>query len=565
MSAQPNTPYGVRTLDELVQFTYGRTPEDFIKAGGGIGTDTTGVYNPIYGAMIWANFNLEANLFGCLSKYIWDYSGWRIFTEKADNMYAGLTTGLSAAIMNNTALGGTLEGGQIAQPLRPIVKEISVRPKTIQYGFEASEVQEHLTNNSRDDLWGSLAHQKVYGVNQMKENLNKQLFFNIRGKVRIGAGDTDADFAENNNTRDLLERRNIESIDRIVSSSGEAAQYGKSGDSRDKLYNPWINVDRDGAQIVSKPVSGDGLGRTGATHNAYDTTVISPGSSISDPDNLTPATMRSFLADVRPKGGKDPTLFLGGHDTYNELQGIYEPALRIMNPSDLKTAVSVGVNGINTFQGTGIGLHISTIYDIPIIPSKDTPSNSPSANDAHVGNLYAIDASDPEGSGKPRIGISVLKPLVYYEASHRTQTYPFINSAFVDKGVFECIMEFTCQQFQTQGKIINIRKSASLIMVLYQNKTVSKTQVVRPKYGVIRSVYVSGASNKEFCLYSAKTVEDCVDPTDDVKGNRILKISYPNSASSRPDLHIAFSALTVKVNTEDGNTDDGSEMQIIID
>ena len=38
------------------------------KAAGGISSSTPGVYNPIYGAILWANFNLEANIFGCLPK-----------------------------------------------------------------------------------------------------------------------------------------------------------------------------------------------------------------------------------------------------------------------------------------------------------------------------------------------------------------------------------------------------------------------------------------------------------------------------------------------------------------
>ena len=463
-SVQPNTPHGFRTLDELEHYTYGRTPEQFIKASGGIGTDTTGVYNPIYGAMIWANFNLEANVFGLMSKYIWDYSGWRIFDEKADSLHEGLSphatandsgtvdnpaegSPLALAQANNTDLGGTLEGGKIAQPIRPEVKEISVRPKIVQYAFESSEVQEHLTNNSRDDLWGSLAHQKVYSVNQMKENLNKMLLYNTR---QIGT-----------NTVDDASRKNIETLDRIVSSKEEQGEYGTTATRK---YNPWINLNRSGERITT--TGQDGLTRSSSdsTKDAYDTIVTSPGATLDESDIVTSATIRDFLSDIRPAGGKDPTLFIGGHKLYNELQGTVDPAIRFMNPSDMMTSVQISVNGIKTFKGTGTGLHIRSFYDIPFIPTKDAPIGASSGTEISqtdlVSNLYAFDASDPEGSGKPRIGIQVLKPIVYYEASHRIPPFPFTNGAFVDKGIFQTIMEATCQMFRTQGKIINIRRSA---------------------------------------------------------------------------------------------------------
>ena len=70
---------GFQTIDELLQHTYGRTPGDIRKAAGGLSSGTSGIYNPVYGGQIWANFNLEANIFSALPKYIWNRSGWRIF------------------------------------------------------------------------------------------------------------------------------------------------------------------------------------------------------------------------------------------------------------------------------------------------------------------------------------------------------------------------------------------------------------------------------------------------------------------------------------------------------
>ena len=133
-----STYLGLRSIDELVNYTYNRTPDEILKAGFST-TDpgTGGNYNPLFGAMAWANFNMEANIFAALPKYVWDFSGWRIFDTKAPT----LTTVAGA----RAALGGTIEGGAIAPAVKPGVQEITVKPKTLQYVFEASELLEQLS------------------------------------------------------------------------------------------------------------------------------------------------------------------------------------------------------------------------------------------------------------------------------------------------------------------------------------------------------------------------------------------------------------------------------------
>ena len=71
-----STYLGLRSIDELVNYTYNRTPDEILKAGFST-TDpgTGGNYNPLFGAMAWANFNMEANIFAALPKYVWDFSG----------------------------------------------------------------------------------------------------------------------------------------------------------------------------------------------------------------------------------------------------------------------------------------------------------------------------------------------------------------------------------------------------------------------------------------------------------------------------------------------------------
>lgn len=426
MSLSSNNFMGFQTMDEMVNWTYDRTPEEIRKAG--YSTSSPGIYNPLYGAMVWANFNLEANIFSALPKFIWDFSGWRIYSTKAPKFGDEGNSSYALANINNSPLGGTKEGGLIAEAVVPTVKEISVKPKTLQYDLEASEVLEQLVDHSRDDNFGSLAQQRVYGSEQFKENVNLMLGTRVDSLDVVSASDGAYEYS-------LL---NIETLDRIVSSNAEFTANTPTNQTNN--YNPWDYV---ADNQIDRNVD-----------TTYDSVVVAPGGNLTygQTDVLTDAVLRSTMADVRISGGKEGSLFLGGQDTYNEIQSIYMAAYRIQNTADLRTEFSVGVNGVDTFTGTGAGLHISTVYGVPFIPSKDSPANS-----GDVGDLFLLNtASDKMAPGKPQLGIQTLKPFVYYEASKRQQAWPYTTGGFNDKAMYQGLMETTCRNFKVQGKIINI-------------------------------------------------------------------------------------------------------------
>lgn len=409
-----STYLGLRSIDELVNYTYNRTPDEIMKAGFST-TDpgTGGNYNPLFGAMAWANFNMEANIFAALPKYVWDFSGWRIFKSKAPEL-----TAVAGAIDGK---GGTIEGGAIAAAVKPAVQEITVKPKTLQYVFEASELLEQLVDNSRDDNYGSLAQQRVYASDQFKERVNLMLAAKPTDVVATHA----------------LEELNLESLDVIVSASAEQAHEAHANVT--SLYTPWFAA------------NGAGVQRNGAT--VHDSTVKSPSGTLGTTDVLTDAVLRETLAEIRIAAGKEPTVMIGGQDTYSEVQSIYMNAYRIQNTADLRTEFSVGVNGVDTFTGTGAGLHISTIYGLPFIPSKDIGGSGT----GKVDNLYILNTSaDKNAPNKPLLGMQILKPIVYYEAGKRQQGYPFINEAFTDRALYNMLGETTCRNFKAQAKIRDI-------------------------------------------------------------------------------------------------------------
>ena len=164
----------IKTIDELEALYYGYNRNLLRKADAPATTSTAGVFNAIFGAYAWAQLNLEANAFGILPKYPWDKSGWRVITAKPT-----LATTAQGTANNNTALGGTGEGGLIADTVKPTLQEIDVRPKTAQLPFSASEVMEWLATHSKDDIWGGLGSLRLYMAVQHKEFLNRMVHADV--------------------------------------------------------------------------------------------------------------------------------------------------------------------------------------------------------------------------------------------------------------------------------------------------------------------------------------------------------------------------------------------------
>jgi len=402
----------VKTIDELEALYYGHNRNLLRKADAPVTTSTAGTFNAVFGAYAWAQLNLEANAFGILPKYPWDKSGWRVITAKPVlNTNSG-----------NTALGGTSEGGTIAETIKPTLQEIDVRPKTAQLPFSASEVMEWLATHSKDDIWGGLGSLRLFMAVQHKEFLNRMLLADVEAEAAGASG-------ANTGTKDF------ETLDRIISSDAEEDAVGGS---QNGYYDCWAanaTIDRDSG-------------------TEFDSTVESASGTIGTNGVLTDDTLRTFLRKIRIAAGKDPNVFLGSHEVYSEIQGLYMPSVRIPNPYG-EALVQVDVNGIQTFKGTGVGIHVDSIYGIPFIPSKDAPSNA--SDSAEIGRLFALDTSDAEGYGYPRIGIQIAIPTEYYEATRRTPAYPFVNNAFVEKGVFRTMGETVCRHFKSQGKIRDIK------------------------------------------------------------------------------------------------------------
>lgn len=404
---------GIRTMDELESLYYGGFSRSLIaKMNNPMLTATGGVFNAVFGAYAWAQLNLEANAFGILPKYPWDKSGWRAITARP----------VVDTAQGNTSRGGVAEGGVIPDTIKPAIDELEVRPKTMALTFSTSEVMEWLSNHSKDDIWGGLGSLRLYMAVQHKELINQALLNDVQTDAAAAGANYDG-------TDDF------ESLDRIVSNDAEEDVLGGSFTD---WYDPWKGT--------TSKVDRDTVGNYGATVDTAGTLGTTDGV-------LTDDIIRTHLRKIRIAAGKDPNVFLGSHEVYSEIQGLYLPQVRVANPYGEKI-VQVDVNGIKTFDGTGVGIHVNSLYGVPFIPTKDAPQNG----STEVGRLFALDLSDAEGFGYPRLGIQIAIPTEYYEATRRTPGYPFINSnTLVEKALFRTMGELVCRHFKSQGKIRDIK------------------------------------------------------------------------------------------------------------
>ena len=442
------SPVGFSSIEEQMNYFYNRTPDQIQK--GDINTNTLGVYNPLYGGALEYNFNLEANLWSAIPKVPWDRAGFRIIRSKAPGF----------GIQNNalTTLGGTSESGPIGTGRVPEYQEISVKPKLLQYQIEVSDIMAKLVENSRDDNYGSLAQQVIYAGAQFRENLN--LMLNMSSEDIVGSAATSFTDNNANNMADveasevqtvaqaeITSRLNLESINRIISSKAES----------DYIIENTKGIDNTDASKLSSPSNPWAYGSSTAVDRTldttYDSTVVSPGGAIGASDILTDSLIKRTMADLRVAGGQETSLFYGGQDTYNEMQTIWTPQVRINNTSDSRSEYTMGVNGVKTFTGIGVGLHISSMYGVPFIPSKDATNASPGEN---VGDLFLLNTEPSAIQNKPLLGISTLWPIVYYEAGPGQPGYPFVVGKFAGKGAFVARGETISTNFKKQGKIRDI-------------------------------------------------------------------------------------------------------------
>lgn len=285
--------------------------------------------------------------------------------------------------------GGIAEGGARPDTIKPTFALVEPSQKEVTHPFEISFKQDAISA-SQDDALGfdELLSQMA---THHAEMLNVMLW-------------TD---------NDTLAGNNLESIDRIVGSFSEIDGVGQTAGDLD-VYG----LDRD----------------AGATW----TDAFVDHNSGTDRD-LTDAIIRGLIEQTVENGANaQGQMWVTGTDTWSRITGLYQSQVRY-NPLGEAT-LQPSVNGIQTAEGVNFGVQLATLYYRPVVIDKDVPKDT-------ISRLYLLDVSDPTGSGRPRLGIQVLTPTMYFES--RT---PFEVGKFTRMGAYYTAAELVCTFFKAQGK-----------------------------------------------------------------------------------------------------------------
>jgi hypothetical protein len=164
---------------------------------------TSGVYNPIYGAKTWTQFNEEVNAWSILPKEAWTRSGWRVVTARGDT----------------PPVGGVAENAALPETGKPDFAVVTTKPAQVVHTFDTSMVQQFL-GKIDDSLGDTMAWLRDYYAKEHISHINKMLL-------------TD---------NDTLAGDNIESIDRVVGSYAEVTACAPAAGDLD-IYG----LDRDAA------------------------------------------------------------------------------------------------------------------------------------------------------------------------------------------------------------------------------------------------------------------------------------------------------------------------------
>ena len=181
----------INTIQELEKLYYGTEGDYITKADDPVTSSTSGVFNAVFGKLIWSQLNQEANAFGLLPKVVWKNSGWRLMTAKA----------------GSDADGGVSEGGAIPDSIKPTFVEVTNTLKTVAHSFEVTEKQQYLAKID-DDATSDLEVMRGLMGTKHKEALNQQLLADVEAQASGGS----ADYSGTNNFETLDRLGNVGSV-----------------------------------------------------------------------------------------------------------------------------------------------------------------------------------------------------------------------------------------------------------------------------------------------------------------------------------------------------------------
>jgi hypothetical protein len=402
-----------KTIQDLERATYGAFGGDrLLKATGattGIegahfdtGTSqTTALYNIVYGQKVWSMINREINALSMLPKKPWKSSGWRILKSRA--IGGGLDTFDATADGGDAdQLGGVAENVALSSitNVRPEYDILELTPKTVAHTFEVSEIAQLM--GGLDDGIGDLMqnYREEVGITHA-EVMNSMVLQDLTTTAGVG-----------------LDHSGLTTPDQMLTS----------------LYKIVANFAETNA-MSNYANKNELFGQT--RHGSNTPFLESFVDSNSGTDRaLTVNILNTTLRQLMSRGG-DPKVILTGYDTIQTLGELLQAQERFMGRSEIVPTHS-GIKGVS---GREVGFRVATYHDIPIIPVKDMPNGG-----AGLSDILILDTD--------HLFLCTLKPTEYFEGGINADV--FGHGKLGHRGLYRTVAETMCTYFRGQGKILDL-------------------------------------------------------------------------------------------------------------
>lgn len=396
--------FELKTVEDMERFYYGLGVGDIMKADAPVISTTSGIYNPIYGAKVWSQLNLEANTFAFLPKAVWAHSGFRVLTSRAP------TSGSFSV-----SPGGLQENSGLPDTTKPGWMQVYSKPKIIGHTFNVSEMMQFL--GTVDDSLGDIMKQmREYMGLHHAEHIN--IMLNAEGVANAAT----------------QEGYDAQSLDRIVSAKIES-------DGTCYMADGSTGVNASSNDVY---VNGSTIDRSDDTNYSWADSIVSY--------HTTKGSLRSLTLDIIDdvfrqvwKAGGTPKVIQTGYDTLKATQRLLQAQQRFV---EYKTVVPT-YGGVKGVEGVSAGFIVATYNGVPILPTKNALQDQPLSTPAGLSRMYFLDTD--------YLFMKIAKPTQYFEAGISSGN-PFAVNAIGDKGLYRTMADVICNRFNVQAKARDLKE-----------------------------------------------------------------------------------------------------------
>ena len=289
-----------------------------------------------------------------------------------------------------TLHGGVAENATLPETVKPVFQHIAAKPKTIAHTFDMSEVAVFLSD--KDDGLGDIRA-------VLKEEMGKH-HAEMCAQMLL----TDVTTVAGNN---------FESLDRITTGDSSAMTSGTHyAAGEDDIYS----IDRD---VETAWAHAECNADTGGTNR-----------------NMGLDQLDDLFQKVWVRGG-NPKVILTGYDTLMRLQQLLQSQQRFME----EKRVTPTYNGVKGVPGMEAGFIVATYNGVPIIPTKDMPTDG-------ISRMYYLDTD--------YMHFSTGIPTQYFESGIETGD-PFAINRLGQEGLYRTMGEVWTTFFGAQGSIRDLQ------------------------------------------------------------------------------------------------------------